>query len=101
MGLRTFQRRFTAITGTPPGEWLVAERLRLAPDLLEHPGRVSLDDIAEASGFGTQARLRHHFRARLGTSPAAYRRRFAASEMEAASEPGHRQAATMSASRDA
>ena len=76
MSLRTFQRRFAAATGMPPGEWLVGERLRLARDLLERPGPLSLDDVAEASGFGTQARLRHHFRERLGTSPAAYRRRF-------------------------
>lgn len=76
MSLRTFQRRFAAATGVPPGEWLTAVRLRLARDLLERPGPMSLDDVAEASGFGTQGRLRHHFRARLGTSPAAYRRRF-------------------------
>lgn len=77
MSLRTFQRRFAAATGLPPGEWLVGERLRLARELLERPGAASMDAVAEASGFGTAAALRHHFRARLGTSPAAYRRRFA------------------------
>lgn len=76
MSLRTFQRRFVAATGQPPGEWLVRERLRVARDLLERSGTVSLDDVALASGFGSQASLRHHFRARLGTSPQAYRRTF-------------------------
>ena len=78
MSLRTFQRRFTAATGVPPGEWRVAERLRLARDLLERPGNVSLDDVALASGFGSLASMRHHFRERLGTSPRAYRRTFSA-----------------------
>ncbi len=77
MSLRTFQRRFVAATGLPPGEWLVAERLRRARDLLEEPGGVSLDDVALASGFGSLASMRHHFRERLGTSPQAYRRTFA------------------------
>lgn len=35
-----------------------------------------MEAIAEASGFGTASALRHHFRARFGTSPAAYRRTF-------------------------
>ncbi|MGX7705487.1 transcriptional regulator FtrA [Methylobacterium sp. Gmos1] len=77
MSLRTFQRRFIAATGLPPGEWIIAERLRLAREMLERPGPVSLAEIAEASGFRNPAGLRHHFRSRLGTSPAAYRRSFA------------------------
>ncbi|MGE7418868.1 transcriptional regulator FtrA [Methylobacterium tarhaniae] len=77
MSLRTFQRRFLAATGLPPGEWIIAERLRLAREMLERPERVSLADIAAASGFRNPAGLRHHFRSRLGTSPAAYRRSFA------------------------
>jgi AraC family transcriptional regulator, transcriptional activator FtrA len=36
----------------------------------------SIEDIALACGFGSSATLRHHFRARLATSPAAYRARF-------------------------
>ncbi len=76
MSLRTFQRRFIAATGLPPGEWIIAERLRLAREILERPERVSLADIAAASGFRSPAGLRHHFRSRLGTSPAAYRRSF-------------------------
>ncbi|WP_207183557.1 transcriptional regulator FtrA [Methylobacterium indicum] len=77
MSLRTFQRRFIAATGLPPGEWIIAERLRLAREMLERPEPISLADIAAATGFRNPAGLRHHFRSRLGTSPAAYRRSFA------------------------
>jgi AraC family transcriptional regulator, transcriptional activator FtrA len=77
MSTRTFQRRFRDLTGTSPGEFLLTRRLRHACDLLERQARLSLDDIAVASGFGTPATLRHHFRSRLDTSPAAYRARFA------------------------
>jgi AraC family transcriptional activator FtrA len=76
MSMRTFQRRFEATTGLSVGEWLLKERLRHARDLLEKELAVSLDDIAAASGFGTLATMRHHFRRRLGTSPHAYRKSF-------------------------
>lgn len=76
MSSRTFQRRFRDLTGQSPGEFLMTRRLRHACDLLEHKASLSLDDIAVASGFGTPATLRHHFRTRLQTSPAAYRARF-------------------------
>jgi AraC family transcriptional regulator, transcriptional activator FtrA len=77
MSARTFQRRFRDLTGTSPGEFILTRRLRHACDLLERQAALSLDDIALAAGFGTPATLRHHFRTRLATSPAAYRARFA------------------------
>ena len=77
MSLRTFQRRFADATGLPIGEWLVAERLRLTRGLLETAASAALGDLAVATGFGSPAMMRHHFRTRLGTSPAAYRRNFA------------------------
>jgi len=76
MSVRTFLRRFRAATGLPPGEWLLTERLARARELLETTGH-SIESIAGATGFGSAATLRHHFRTRLGTSPAAYRHRFA------------------------
>ena len=75
MSARTFLRRFKAATGLTPGDWLLAERLARARELLEGTRR-PLDHIAAACGFGSPATLRHHFRTRLGTSPAAYRARF-------------------------
>lgn len=78
MSQRTFQRRFAETTGMAPGAWLLAERLRRACALLEDPSSPGLDAIAEACGFGTAATLRHHFRARFGRSPGAWRRSFRA-----------------------
>lgn len=75
MSQRTFLRRFKSTTGTTTGEWLLAERLAHARSLLESGGQ-SIEDIAAACGFGSTATLRHHFRQRLATSPAAYRARF-------------------------
>lgn len=77
MSVRTFQRRFEATTGTSVGAWLLKERLRHARELLERE-RASLEDVAAASGFGTLATMRHHFRKQLGTSPSSYRRAFTA-----------------------
>ncbi len=76
MSARTFQRRFEAATGVAPGQWIVNEKLRAARDMLEKSRTATLDDVAAACGFGAPATMRHHFRARLGTSPAAYRERF-------------------------
>ena len=76
MSLRTFQRRFEEVTGLPPGEWLIAERVRLAQEHLEKSVTASLEDVAAASGFGSLEAMRHHFRRRAGTTPRAYRERF-------------------------
>ena len=72
---RALHRRFRDATGSSPGAWLLAERVARARELLEGSA-ASIEDVAAACGFGTAAGLRHHFRARLGTSPAAYRARF-------------------------
>lgn len=75
MSLRTFLRRFSALTGLTPGEWLLTERLAHARRLLED-GDLSVEEVATRVGFGTAATLRHHFRQRVGLSPTTYRARF-------------------------
>ncbi len=77
MSERTFLRKFQAATGTSPGQWLAQARIEHACQLLEQTG-AGIDEVARRSGFGTATTLRHHFRQRLGTSPASYRRRFTA-----------------------
>ena len=76
MSERTMIRRFKESLGASPGEWLTETRVDAARQLLE-AGATSIEEVAELAGFGSVATLRHHFRTRLGTSPAAYRNRFA------------------------
>ncbi|CAM5187322.1 Transcriptional regulator GlxA family with amidase domain OS=Castellaniella defragrans OX=75697 GN=HNR28_002405 PE=4 SV=1 [Castellaniella defragrans] len=76
MSLRTFQRRFEALTGLAPSAWLMRERLRVACELLEHTTEHGLEEIASLSGFGSLPTMRHHFRKTLKTSPRDYRRAF-------------------------
>jgi transcriptional regulator GlxA family with amidase domain len=75
MSLRTFNRRFTATTGTAPHRWLITQRVALAQRLLEET-ELDVEQVAEQTGFGTAATLRHHFARHRGTSPQAYRRSF-------------------------
>lgn len=76
MSERTFLRRFQDATGTTPARWLLNERLLRAKDYLEN-SRLSIDSIAEQTGFSQSATLRHHFRLHYSLSPAQYRRQFA------------------------
>lgn len=75
MSLRTFARRFRDETGTTPHAWLTNQRVHHARELLER-GDDPIETVAQRSGFGTAAMLRHHFTRVVGTSPAAYRRTF-------------------------
>jgi AraC family transcriptional activator FtrA len=75
MSERTLVRRFHDTAGTSPLDWLIGERIERCKELLETTA-ISLDAIAEASGFMSQETLRHHFRRRTGISPSAYRRAF-------------------------
>ncbi|MGN8025212.1 GlxA family transcriptional regulator [Microbacterium sp. 22242] len=73
---RTFTRRFRDRTGTSPGDWLLQRRLDEARRLLETTA-LPIETVAARTGFGAAVTLRHHFRARFGTTPGAHRRAFA------------------------
>jgi AraC family transcriptional activator FtrA len=79
MSSRTFLRRFEAATGTTPAKWLLLQRLSKAKDLLE-TSRLGIEAVAETSGLGSAANMRHHFRQQFSTTPAAYRARFGAKD---------------------
>jgi AraC family transcriptional activator FtrA len=74
---RTLTRRFRQATGLAPGEWLQAERLRLARRLLETSDD-SIERVAQHAGYDTTVAMRAQFARRLHTSPRAYRRTFRA-----------------------
>jgi AraC family transcriptional activator FtrA len=75
MSPRTFARRFQAATGTTPYQWLLGQRVHLAQRLLE-TSDLSVETVAERSGFCTAGNLRKHFGRVIHTSPQAYRRAF-------------------------
>ncbi len=75
MSPRTFARRFQAATGTTPYQWLLGQRVHLAQRLLE-TSDLSVETVAERSGFCTAGNLRKHFGRVVHTSPQAYRRAF-------------------------
>ncbi|MBC7304889.1 MAG: helix-turn-helix domain-containing protein [Nocardia sp.] len=77
MSTRTFARRFAAETGTTPVKWLTTQRVLFAKQLLETTD-MALERIADQSGFGSGALLRHHFQRQVGLAPTEYRRRFGA-----------------------
>ena len=75
MSRRTFARQFSATTGTTPYRWLLRQRLQVAQRLLENTD-LSIDLVADKSGFVSPANLRKHFARLAHTSPQAYRSAF-------------------------
>lgn len=72
---RTFARRFRAVTGTTPLQWLLRQRILQAQRLLEETD-VPVEVVAQRCGFGSASVLRTHFKRMLDTSPLVYRRTF-------------------------
>ncbi|MFJ4035177.1 GlxA family transcriptional regulator [Streptomyces griseoluteus] len=77
MSVRTFTRRFREEVGVSPGQWLTAQRVELARQLLESTD-LSVDQVARDAGFGTAQSMRQHLQQALGVTPTAYRRTFRA-----------------------
>jgi AraC family transcriptional activator FtrA len=77
MSMRGIHRHIRDATGLAPGQWLLAERIARAREMLEE-SNASVEHVARHVGFGAAATLRNHFRKIVGVSPATYRTRFAA-----------------------
>ncbi len=77
MSVRTFTRRFREEVGSSPGQWLTQQRVERARHLLESTD-LSVDQVADAAGFGTAQSMRQHLQAALGVTPTSYRRTFRA-----------------------
>jgi transcriptional regulator GlxA family with amidase domain len=71
--VRSLNRRFREQIGTTPLQWLIRARIHRAQRLLETT-TLSVQEIAEHSGFGTAVSFREHFRRTTGVNPNAYRR---------------------------
>jgi AraC family transcriptional activator FtrA len=74
---RQFTRRFRAVSGETPLDWLNGRRIAASLELLE-AGDDPVEQIAARVGFATVVSYRHHFRLRMRTSPSDYRRAFRA-----------------------
>lgn len=75
MSSRHLGRHFRAATGTTPLQWLLAQRIRRAQELLEKTDD-DIDTIAKSTCMGTATTLRRHFNRTLGVPPDTYRRTF-------------------------
>ncbi|MER6495886.1 MULTISPECIES: helix-turn-helix domain-containing protein [Streptomyces] len=75
MSTRHLGRHFRHVTGTTPLQWLHAQRIRHAQELLETTD-ATVDTIAAATGMGTATTLRRHFHRSVGVPPDTYRRTF-------------------------
>lgn len=78
---RTFARRFRAVTGTTPRQWLLAQRILLARRLLESSDD-PVEQVADRCGLGSAGNLREHFQRAVGVGPAAYRRTFRGARLD-------------------
>ncbi|MBT8163491.1 MULTISPECIES: GlxA family transcriptional regulator [Arthrobacter] len=75
VSVRSLHRHCLKLTGYPPGEWLLRERVAIACRLLEDP-TLTVAAVAAQSGFGSAANMRARFNSIMNTSPAAYRQAF-------------------------
>ncbi len=75
MSRRSFDRKFRTALNMSAKQWLIKQQLETAKRLLEN-SQISIEKLANASGFETPLSLRHHFRKQLGISPSHYRMQF-------------------------
>ena len=72
MSVRTVSRQFRDETGTTPLQWLLAQRVARARELLETTN-LTVETVAHRCGFTDAPTLRRHFVRHTGTTPRAYR----------------------------
>jgi transcriptional regulator GlxA family with amidase domain len=77
VSVRTLNRQFREHFGTTPLGLLARMRIDRARRLLESTG-LTMDRVAEQSGFGSYASLRYHFHRVVGVSPQKYRQAYTA-----------------------
>jgi len=77
ISIRTLNRQFREHFGTTPLGLLARIRVDRARRLLESTG-LTVDRIAEQSGFGSYPSLRFHFLRTVGVSPQKYRQSYTA-----------------------
>jgi transcriptional regulator GlxA family with amidase domain len=85
MSSRNFARRFKQATGDSPLNYLHSLRIAMAKQLLEG-GSVTIQEIAERTGYIDLIFFRNLFKRHTGVSPNEYRKRFGAGSQLAAAQ---------------
>jgi AraC family transcriptional regulator len=67
-----FARLFKRATGLAPHQFVIAQRVERAKDLIRQ-GRLSLVNVAATVGFSSQSHLGQHFKRIVGCTPAEFR----------------------------
>jgi len=73
---RTLHRRFLALFGESPAQWLIRARVQRAQALLE-TNSFSIEQIVGEVGLASAANFRSQFQRIVGVSPRQYRKNFA------------------------
>ena len=71
-----FSRAFRQSTGMPPHRWLLHRRIEAATEMMNGT-RLSLADIAAATGFADQSHFTQVFKRQKGATPGTWRREHA------------------------
>jgi len=75
---RHFERAFRQSTGSSPHAYVIERRIRTARDLLIHQPELSIEHIGLRLGFSSSSHFSSAFRRRIGVTPTAFRRAWAA-----------------------
>jgi transcriptional regulator GlxA family with amidase domain len=81
MSPRNFARVFRRETGQTPAAYVEGARLEVARRMLES-SEMSLEEVADAAGFGGATTMYRVFQRALRVSPGAYRRHFVAPDLQ-------------------
>jgi len=76
MSSRNFSRSFVRELGITPARFVESLRFEAAKQKLEHPNQVSLEEIAQMSGFKSSEVMRRVFIRSIGITPGRYREHF-------------------------
>jgi AraC family transcriptional regulator len=68
-----FARQFTAATGLPPHQYVIARRVARAQELLHPDHDLALAEIAARVGFADHSQFSHHFKRLVGVTPSQFR----------------------------
>ena len=68
--LSTFKRDFQKLYNTPPGKWLLEQRLNLSMSLLGNTTK-TINEVAFESGFENVSHFSRSFKKRFGIAPSA------------------------------